>query len=340
MRTSLQDLPAPAKGENMLPPHITIPQPVGPAISIITLDVTTVSKMLGVNFSPAENSATHVEHMVQKGLEWADCLHTTPVSRNNAWLSFYLQLYPCISWGLVTTYMQPKKLDVQVQCVHAKALPILGVNRNIKKEWRTLPEQYQGIGMPNILLAALAEKLSFLVGNCGFHGQAHGDSLAMAYDNFLMEVGLYGSPLKWSYKEYDHLATYATWFQNLWQLEDVFKVNISVCDEDMVGGIQEHDRSLILELSWLGYKGKELAALNVVCLLYVSNISKCDRIMLNKFVILDMAETSIHYNFPCENPTHSDFCLWKDAIARLCSGSMNLPYTLGKFLHHPHLPCP
>jgi hypothetical protein len=91
--------------------------------------------------------------------------------------------------------------------------------------------------MPNILLAVLAEKLSFLAGNWGFHSQAQSDSLAMAYNNLLMEVGLYGSPLKWSYKEYGHLATYATWFQNLWQLVHVFKVNISVWDEDMVGGI-------------------------------------------------------------------------------------------------------
>jgi hypothetical protein len=223
---SLQDLLAPrcyiAKGENMLPLHITIPQPVGSAVSIITHDVTTVSKM-----PLTRNISMHVKHMVQRGLEWVDCLRTTPVFRNDAWLSFYFQLYPGISWGLVTTYMQPKKLDAQVQRVYAKALPFLGVNSNIKKEWRTLPEQYQGLGMPNILLAALAEKLSFLVSNWGFHGQAHSDSLVIAYDNFLMEVGLYESPLKWSYKEYGHLATDTTWFQNLWQLVHVFKVNIS-----------------------------------------------------------------------------------------------------------------
>ncbi len=54
----LQDLPAPqcyiAEGENMLLLHITIPQPVSPAISIITHDVTTASKMLGVFFSGRE----------------------------------------------------------------------------------------------------------------------------------------------------------------------------------------------------------------------------------------------------------------------------------------------
>jgi hypothetical protein len=98
---SPQDLPAPwcyiANEEIMLPLHITIPQLVSPAISIITHDVTTVSKMLGVYFSLAGNSAMHVEHMVQRGLEWVDCLCMTPVSRKDAWLSFYLQLYPRIS---------------------------------------------------------------------------------------------------------------------------------------------------------------------------------------------------------------------------------------------------
>jgi hypothetical protein len=112
----------------------------------------------------------------------------------------------------------------------------------------------------------------------------------------------------------------------------------------MVGGVREHECSLISEFSHVGYKGKELGALNVVWgyrnLLHVSDISKCDGITLNGFVILDMAETSIHHTFPCKAPTPSDFCLWKDAIACLCSCSMHLPYTLGKFLRNPHLPWP
>ncbi len=46
--------------------------------------------------------------------------------------------------------------------------------------------------MPNVPLQALSEKLSFLVGNWGLAGQAHSDALAMAYENFIVEVGLYG----------------------------------------------------------------------------------------------------------------------------------------------------
>jgi hypothetical protein len=58
--------------------------------------------------------------------------------------------------------------------------------------------------------------------------------------------------------ESGHLATHATLFQNLWQLVHNFKVNISVHDEDMVGGVREQDQSLISEFSWVGYRGKEV----------------------------------------------------------------------------------
>jgi len=103
---SLGDLPEPVwyilVGDKLCPSHITIPQPVGPDAPIVTHDVTTALKMLGVHFSPAGNSLTHVEHMVQKGLDWVDCLLSKPLPRRDAWLSFYMQLFPGISWGLVT----------------------------------------------------------------------------------------------------------------------------------------------------------------------------------------------------------------------------------------------
>jgi hypothetical protein len=75
---SVHDLPAPSqyilKDGELFPSYISIPQPVVPDAPIIMHDVSTASKMLGVHFSPAGNSGTHVEHMVQKGLDWVDCL--------------------------------------------------------------------------------------------------------------------------------------------------------------------------------------------------------------------------------------------------------------------------
>ena len=46
----------------------------------------------------------------------------------------------------------------------------------------------------------------------------------------------------------------------------------------------------------------------------------------------------MQYTFPLEEPTPSNFNLWKGAVACLCAGTTSLPYTLGPFLHNPHLP--
>jgi hypothetical protein len=51
-----------------------------------------------------------------------------------------------------------------------------------------------------------------------------------------------------------------------------------------------------------------------------------------------MAETSVQYTFPQEEPAAMDFTLWNEAITLLCSGSTILPRALGAFCVQPHLP--
>ncbi len=113
--------------------HICIHQPDGPNAPIKTHNVSIGFKMLGVHFSPTENLGTHVDHMVQKGLDWVDCLRTKPLLSNDVWVSFYLQLFQEISWGLVLVYMAPSMLDKCFQKVYKQALPLLEVNCKIKR---------------------------------------------------------------------------------------------------------------------------------------------------------------------------------------------------------------
>jgi hypothetical protein len=136
---------------------------------------------------------------------------------------------------------------------YEKALPSLGVNRKIKKQWQTLPEMYQGLSLLYFPLIAMAEKVSFLLCNWGFHAIAHSDALAMAYNNFLLEVGLHDNPFVWSSSDFEQMSTKSTWFQNLMLLVDAFNASILIWEEDLVKSIRNDDRSLMLEIYWLGY---------------------------------------------------------------------------------------
>ena len=118
--------------------------------------------------------------------------------------------------------------------------------------------------MPNFPLLALSKKLTFLVGNWGLIGQTRSDALAMAYKNFLIEVGLYGSPLNWKYDEYGTLSTEATWFKNFWQLVSTFGVEVYFSSADTIKGIRENDSSLMTEFYRIGCRRKQLELLNIV----------------------------------------------------------------------------
>jgi hypothetical protein len=196
--------------------------------------------------------------------------------------------------------------------------------------------------MPNVPLMALAEKVSFLLGNWGFAGQAHSNALAMAFDNFLIEVGLYGSPLDWSYEDYGNLSTQSTWFHNLVTLSQYFEANITFCKDDTVQGLRENNCSLMSDFCCVGYRRKHLVSLNIVRrfrkILHLSDISKCDGTTLDDFVVLDQSELSSWYVFPQEEPTATDFRIWKDAVHHLCSGTTMLPTRLGLYIQPPHLP--
>ena len=74
-------------------------------------------------------------------------------------MSFFAQLLPVIHWGLVAVVLAQKALQKHYQDLYYKIPPLLGVIRNIGKEWRTLPETYQVLGLPDFEVYALSKKI-------------------------------------------------------------------------------------------------------------------------------------------------------------------------------------
>ena len=280
--------------------------------------------------------------MVQRGLDWIDCLCTRPLIQRNVLFSFYLQLYPAISWGLVTTVLPPATIEKKVQALYFKSLPLMGINGNIKKEWQSLPTMYQGLGLPCFPLVALAKKISFLQENWGNTGVAQSDALSLAYDDFIMEVGLYGNPLSWEYINYGQLATQATWFSNLWQLCHTYQATVSINKSGrQITPICKNNRSIMSEFYCIGFCGNQLVGLNTVQkykhFIHVSDMILCDGRTIDPFSLSDEQILSVQHVFSREEPTHANFSLRRSAISSLCEGTTRLPYALGPFVLPPHL---
>lgn len=99
-----------------------------------------------------------------------------------------------------------KELQKSYQDLYYKMLPLLGVNRNIDKEWRTLPERYQDLGLPDFEANAFSKKMHFLQRK--WDGQDSTSKMTIAtYKAFMVELGTYGNILSRSRKEFKVLAT-------------------------------------------------------------------------------------------------------------------------------------
>jgi hypothetical protein len=198
-----------------------------------------------------------------------------------------MQLYPAISWGLVTTVLLPATIEKKVQALYFKSLPLMGINGNRKKEWQSLPTMYQALGLPCFPLLALAKKKSFLKENWGSSGVAQSDAPSLAYDDFLMEVGLCGNPFSWENTNYGQLAMLATWFSNLWQLGHTFMASVRINEGGrQITPIRKNDKSIV-RIFCIGFRGNQLVALNTVWkykhFIHVSDMVLCDGWTIDPF---------------------------------------------------------
>jgi hypothetical protein len=143
--------------------HLTVPLPDG-----LTAPFPTIPNFC-IWFGPSSRGTKHIKEMCRKGFIWADKLHYCPLPPSEAWVSFTLQLCPGMLWGIAMVVQSQHELYQATQPVFFQCLPLIGVQKHIKLPWQTLPEMYQGIGLPNFTLILLVAKLQYIQCNWGFN---------------------------------------------------------------------------------------------------------------------------------------------------------------------------
>jgi len=326
----------------LAPSHISIPQPNGAPVYIPTMDVSEATKMLGVLFAPIGNGIPHIEMMREKGLDWVDKLKTRPLHKRDAWLSLFIQLYPAMAYGLASAVISPKKLDMLIQGVYYKVLPLLGINRCITLAWRLLSERFQGLGLPNFIVDCFAAKIYFMQTTWGFDC-ASGKLMIHAYEAFMIEVGLYGNIFSYDYDALGCLATDGTWFKNFWEYASHLKVNVELSGDYHYDQVRAGDSSFLQLLIRGGFSDpKILLRLNRMRkykgIVHVSDTTSCDGRTIEPWVLDKSPKESSSYTFPLERPTRADFALWNDSIRAATSAACILPVgdALGAYISEGH----
>jgi hypothetical protein len=321
-----------------IPSHLTVPLPDGTLDPILTIPTSKASLMLGIWFGPTSRGTKHMKEMCSKGFVWADKLNAHPLPPSVAWISFSFQLCPGMLWGITTVVLSSQELYQATRIVFFWCLPLLGVQQHIELPWRTLPEMYQGIGLPNFALISLAAKLQCIQCNWGFN-KASSRSLTMGYESFLMEFGLSGNTFSYDYTTFSDLATDGTWFKNVWELLNEFQVTAEFGREHQLAPIRSGDRSL-MNLFSQHYRGHDLESINVFHqhkkAIHVSCIVMSDGCAVDPDSLTKDVGWSERHKFPHQRPSRADHQLLVDAIMRISSPFLRFDDPLGEYIAPPH----
>ena len=318
--------------------NIVIPQPDGkPDVPIKTLEPTASCLTLGVYTNPAGLWSEQRESMTAKGLEWASALNSHHIKPQHGWIYFEAQLKPKLYHGLVAVSEDPTKLEKAIGKIQFKSLPSLRVNRNIRKEYRMMSEEYQGLGMFNINIDCLGKKISCAIRHWK-NPKTIGNMMFHAYEAFIIDLGFDKDIFGMNYDRFQFLSA-DSWFKHLWCLAWRFRIDLWF--RPGIAGptpIREGDVCLMaLFVQTKVFDEDQLSVLQRIrhfkgCF-YLSQVTACDGKTITK-----EARTFRRGNdeaYPYQRPRKIDFDLWVTALREISSSTFTIDKTLGPFIRLP-----
>lgn len=107
-----------------------------------------------------------------------------------------------------------------------RLLPLCGVTRSIKKEFRQLDAGFYGIGLPHPGVEATISGLNKLMMHYGCRS-AVGMELLTSFEFFLLELGMSLQPFQVSYYLYSSLVTNC-WLKSIWERVSKFSIEVTI----------------------------------------------------------------------------------------------------------------
>ena len=180
-----------------------------------------------------------LQHMLSKGYKWSNRVLKSRLLPNDAWFSFKTQAIMSVKYGLIPLMASRASIKSKLSRWYYHCLPALGVNRSIGHGWRTLPFEFQGLGLPNLTLEKLSDSLHLLQHHWS-HNTTLGQALHLSFELVQVETGLYGNFLLRDYSTFECLASH-TWFKQIWELTSHYRVQVHLLEGIIIPPRREHD---------------------------------------------------------------------------------------------------
>lgn len=220
-------------------------------------------------------------------------------------------------------------------------LPLLGVNRHIRKGRRHLPLMFGGVGLLSLPVEQVISRISIFLQH-----YRTPSSLSKKIDMTLhwlqLQLGHTGNPLLLDYTTWGHITT-DSWIKALWESLHIFPIQLDMQYDDIplppIG-----DTTIMSLLQPVTQNSTDLSRINrchcYLNLLFVSDMTTADGTQMNDDLITGRRQPlPSKMKFPCEEPSQLDWKCWHkcwETATRNTPGmeTSHSPPELGSYLSH------
>jgi hypothetical protein len=131
------------------------------------------------------------------------------------WVAYKFKLWPGIRYGLATLAMSLEIAASILQRENFHLLSFLGVNQNVKREWRTLHCAFGGIGLYSLAVKHTMAMINMIVQHYGTKTML-AKKFSASLEAMQVEIGCAGNPLNKGYDRF-HCLAMPSWVKSLWE---------------------------------------------------------------------------------------------------------------------------
>lgn len=221
-------------------------------------------------------------------------------------------------------------------------LPFLGVNRNIKRGWRTLHRSFLGIGLLDFSTELMIQRVNIFLQHYDSPFDI-GITLRATMELVQLEAGLADCPLNHPFHPIGEFVTHS-WFRSFWRAVDRFQCRFFLA-YPAIPFPRERDHVLTTfylqrsnDPKLLYFRSFQRCRISVKAI-FLSDITTPDgKMIADKYLF----PSSWHhppqseYDFTEERPSAEDWANWVEFWHSVTYPGFVLPTSLGPWIHHSH----
>ena len=233
--------------------ELMIPLPNGEHAPIPLIPPSQASKMFGVWSCPTGNDDKHVtENIIQKYRTWLNRSKNGHLPARLNWISYRFSLWSGICYGLATLATSNIRLKDKLRKLDFECLSLLGVNKNVRVQWWTIPQEFGGIGLHSLETEQTLGWINMILQHYGVNSTL-GRKCTASLECLQLEIGCQGNPLSEQFDKVGHLAA-NSWWKAVWERIHSYHFSI-LLDYPCLKFPRENDQ-ILTHLFLLGHNHK------------------------------------------------------------------------------------